>query len=221
MRVPVYEHPIWENLPDQAMRPGGLTLTEKAFSFAELSPGSKVLDLGCGLGATLRHLSVDYGLATFGIDLSASLLRRATGAAFTQARGEYVPLADDCMDVVISECTLSLFETDLALSEVVRVLRSGGWFILSDIYARNSDGISALQSLPAGTSISKAMAQPAIEAKIEGCGLKISNWQDLSAHLKGFSLCTLFTAAEVDPLDLIIASGKAKLGYYTLSARKS
>ena len=88
MAVPLYEHPVWESLPDQVMRPGGLILTERAFSFAELASGSRVLDLGCGLGATLRHLSADYGLAAFGVDVSSPLLGRADRddkVAFVQA----------------------------------------------------------------------------------------------------------------------------------------
>lgn len=224
MAVPLYEHPVWESLPDQVMRPGGLILTERAFSFAELASGSRVLDLGCGLGATLRHLSADYGLAAFGVDVSSPLLGRADRddkVAFVQARSEQLPLASESIGAVISECTLSLFEMESALREVVRVLKPGGWFIVSDLYARNAGGIAALRQLPAGTSIGAAMARDEVEAKIAACGLDIVTWQDCSEHLKAFPFCTLSTAAEVNPFDLVIAAGKAKLGYYVMVARKS
>jgi arsenite methyltransferase len=220
VQIPLYEHPIWESVPNQVMRPGGLTLTERAFSLVELAPGSRVLDLGCGLGATLQHLSAEYGLAAFGVDISSRLVGRVGGAAFAQARSEQLPLVEGCMEAVISECTLSLFDAEAALREVVRVLRPGGWFIVSDLYARNPDGIAALRSLPAGTGIGAAMARDEIEAKIAACGLEITAWQDCSERLKEFPVCTLSTAAIVDPFDLILAAGKAKLGYYLLVARR-
>ncbi len=224
MQIPLYEHPVWESVPGRVMRPGGLTVTEQALALCDLQPDAQVLDLGCGAGATLHHLWAKYGLAGFGVDVSSALLRQANrigGASFAQARSEQLPLASGSMDAVISECTLSIFEMEAALSESTRVLKLGGVFIVSDLYARNADGITALRSLPPGTCIGGALTRAEIEAKIVGCGLEIAAWQDCSERLKDFPLCTLSTAAAVDPFDLIIAAGKAKLGYYFLVAQKA
>ncbi len=217
----LYEHPAWQTIPDQTMRPGGLTVTARALAFCDLPPGSRVLDLGCGAGATLHHLTTSRGWTAFGVDASVALLTRAqwTSPRLSQAKSEHLPLAPATLDAVLSECTLSLFDTDRALAEIARILKPGGYFIVSDLYARNPHGIDALRHLPPGSCIGAAMTQAEITAKLEQHGLHISVWQDCSEELKTFSMCTLTTAAAIDPFDLVIASARAKLGYYFAVAR--
>jgi ubiquinone/menaquinone biosynthesis C-methylase UbiE len=183
-----------------------------------------VLDVGCGAGATLRHVATRYGLDGFGVDISGELLSRAhrsdLNISFAQSKSESLPVASESMDVILSECTLSIFETDMALGECARTLKRGGYFIVSDLYARNENGAEALRQLPQGTCIGAAMPKTQILEKLERSGLQVFVWQDCSEKLKEFSICTLTTAAKVDPFDLYIAAAKAKLGYYFLVARK-
>ncbi len=224
MSIPLYEHPVWQTTPEQVMRPGGLTVTERAFSLCNLAGGSRVLDVGCGRGVTLRHLTARYGLRGVGVDVSAVLLSGAKqageGVVYALAKGERLPLADECMDAVFSECTLSLFEAETALGECVRVLKPDGYFVLSDLYARKAEGIEALRRLPLESCLRAAMSREEIERLVAACGLQVLAWQDCSEDLKHFPLCTLSTAASIHPFDLVIAAGKAKLGYYFLVAQK-
>ena len=225
MQIPLYEHPVWQNVPEQVMRPGGLTITEQALAHCDLQSGMRVLDVGCGAGATLRHVIAVYGLMGFGVDVSAELIARArqtnSQVEWMRARSESLPFASESMDVILSECTLCIFEIDTALSECVRTLNYGGYFVVSDLYARNENGAEALRQLPRGTCIGTAMPKTQIVEKLERAGLQISVWQDCSEKLKEFSICTLTTAAQVDPFDLHIAAAKAQLGYYFLVARKN
>jgi ubiquinone/menaquinone biosynthesis C-methylase UbiE len=206
------------------MRPGGLSITEQAFSHCDLPSGARLLDVGCGMGSTLRYITANYTCSGFGVDVSRELLSRACQndprSSFARAKSETLPFPDESMDAVISECTLSMFETDMALSECARVLKPDGYFIVSDLYARNKNGVHALRRLPPGTCIGMAMHQAEIVEKIQRCGLNVIIWQDCSEQLKEFSICTLVTAAKVDPFDLHIAAARARLGYYFLVANK-
>jgi len=224
VQIPLYEHPVWQSVPEQVMRPGGLTVTEQALACCDLQADMRVLDVGCGAGATLRHITAKYGAMGVGVDVSAELIARARQTSpqlsWMRSRSETLPFANESMDVILSECTLSIFEMDKALGECARVLKRGGYFVVSDLYARNESGVEALHQLPRGTCIGAAISQNQILAKIEQCGLRVEVWQDVSEKLKEFSICTLTTAAQVDPFDLHIAAAKAKLGYYFLIARK-
>lgn len=225
MQIPLYEHPMWQIVPEQVMRPGGLTVTEQALEHCGLQPGMKILDLGCGLGATLKWVTAEHGLQGFGVDVSVELLSRArrtnSKISWMRSRSENLPFANESMDVILSECTLSIFEMDDALNECARVLKHGGQFVVSDLYARNENGADALRQLPRGTCVGAAMPQSEILQKLSEVGFHVEVWQDRSETLKEFSLCTLTTAAKVDPFDLHIAAAKAKLGYYFLVARKN
>ena len=59
------------------IRPGGIELTTTAVALANLQPGDRVLDVGCGTGVTVRHLSAQLGIEAFGIDSSHLLVARA------------------------------------------------------------------------------------------------------------------------------------------------
>lgn len=224
MTVPLYEHPAWQQTPDRVMRPGGREITDCALAVCDLPPGARVLDMGCGMGATLGRAAAGKKWRTFGIDVSALLLRQARrncpGSFFAQARGEYLPVASESLDAVLAECTLSIMETELALRECARMLKCGGYLIANDVYARRESGIEALRKLPPGTCIGSAMSQGQILELLDRSGLQVIWWQDCSEKLKEFSICTLTAAAAVDPFDLYIAAARAKMGYYALVAQK-
>lgn len=111
---------------------------------ADVDPGDRLLDLGCGQG---RHLAAfrDRGLESVGLDLSRPLLRRAredTGVGVPLIQGDMrkVPLADATFDGVTSFFTsfgyfASRREDRRVLKEVRRVLRNGGAYLLDFLNA--------------------------------------------------------------------------------------
>jgi len=114
---------------------------------ADLHPGEVVLDLGSGAGADvlISARRVAPGGRAIGLDMTDEMLelaRRNAAAAgvdnveFLKGYLEDIPLPDDSVDVVISNCVINLAaDKDLVLAEAARVLRAGGRLAFSDVIA--------------------------------------------------------------------------------------
>jgi ubiquinone/menaquinone biosynthesis C-methylase UbiE len=220
----------------ETLRPGGLILTERALDFCALPLGAWVLDVGCGTGATVQYLQ-NCGYRAGGVDLSALLLQagrqRSSALSFIQADGAHLPLAKGQADAILAECSLSVFgEADVALAEFCRLLRRGGYLVMSDLYARNPAGLAALQALPLASCLSGAMSQMDWVARLAASGFDLMVWEDHSELLRrlagqlvmthgslaGFWRCT--TTGGIDALDMQLAISKARPGYFLLIAKK-
>ena len=120
-----------------AIRPGGLALTERAAGFCDFSKGSGIVDIGCGFGTTLNYLRDRHDFRVCGIDISARL-SESHGQPVIQASADSLPFGAGVFDGVFCECVLSLLSfPENALCEFHRVLQPGGYLVLSDIYLRN------------------------------------------------------------------------------------
>ena len=130
---------LWEGLPE-GLTPPALDL-RRAFLREHLSgvaagAGSSVLDVGCGEGQLTAELA-GTGLDVVGIDVAEEPLRRARAShpeldlRLVPAEGPW-PLADASFDLVWAGETIEhVADTAAWLSEVRRVLRSGGTLLLS------------------------------------------------------------------------------------------
>lgn len=119
-------------------------ITRKVTDTLGLRPGERVLDLGCGTGATAVHLAAAKGVRVTGVTISPVEARRAAeraaaagvGDAVDFAVGDYhaLELPDGGFDAVLALESLQN-STDLprALAECHRMLRPGGRLTLSDL----------------------------------------------------------------------------------------
>lgn len=118
-----------------------------AINHAKVQPGETCIDLGSGRGNDVIRLAEQVGETgfVFGIDLSEGMIAKATAnlekfevynARILKADLEDLPIRDDSAHLVISNCTINhAANKHKVWSEVQRVLKSGGRFVVSDIYA--------------------------------------------------------------------------------------
>jgi arsenite methyltransferase len=154
-------------------------------ALAELKPGETVLDLGSGGGidVLLSARRVSPGGKAYGLDMTDEMLALARenqhkagvgNVEFLKGEIESIPLPDNSVDVIISNCVINLSaDKDRVLREAFRVLKPGGRFAVSDVVTRGEipPDIRKNMLLWVGC-VSGALAETEYRAKLAAAGFE-------------------------------------------------
>jgi arsenite methyltransferase len=175
-------------------------------ALARLNPGEVVLDLGSGGGIDVLLSARRVGPTgkAYGLDMTDDMLdlaranqakAGATNVEFLKGEIESIPLPDNSVDVIISNCVINLSaDKPTVLAEAFRVLRPGGRFAVSDVVAAKeiAPEIARSMELWAGC-IAGALHEGEYRRLLEGAGFenaaveptRIYRSEDARAFLSG------------------------------------
>jgi arsenite methyltransferase len=188
-------------------------------ALAQLNEGETVLDLGSGGGIDVLLSGKRVGPTgkVYGLDMTDEMLslanenkRRAgaTNVEFLKGEIERIPLPDESVDVIISNCVINLSgDKKKVLAEAFRVLKPGGRFAVSDVVVRGDVPEAARSSMELWVGcVAGALEEQEFLELLRGVGFenpsieptRIYKAEDAAAFLTGTGLEANGLAAQID-----------------------
>ena len=223
--------PLWASdalrrAAGDTLRPGGLDLTEHALALAGVHPGGRVLDVGCGLGTTVRHLA-GLGYLAVGLDASARQIAAGPGGLpLAVADARVPPLRDLCLDAVLCECVLSLLDDPgAALAALGRSLVPGGRLAVTDLCLRPGPCAVSGQGAPVPPEGCAAGALDLDDFldRVRAAGFEPMALENHDKLLKELAARLILAGAPSEvyrPCDGAVCAAP-RLGYFLLTARRT
>lgn len=173
-------------------------------ALAGIREGEVVVDLGCGGGMDVFLAAGKVGSTgrVIGIDMTAEMLERAragqeklglTNVEFHQSTIDTLPLPDNSVDCVISNCVINLVTDKLAVfREILRVLKPGGRVALSDIALKQELPSDVKQSVEAYVGcISGAILIDEYRRLLEQAGFASAVVTDTESDLNAYAMASV------------------------------
>lgn len=134
-------------LGKRVIHPGGRASTDRLLGWADVRPGERVLDVGCGVGTTAVRLARERGAHVVAADISPLMRERASRNVAAARLGTKVrvedadvlalPYLDDAFDAVVAEAVTMFVDRPRAAAELARVCRPGGRVLATEFFWRH------------------------------------------------------------------------------------
>lgn len=168
---------------------GGRMATELATSILSLAQGSRVLDVGCGLGGAARFLASKYGAKVEGVDLTPefvevgnklnSMVDCAQQVHLTTADATDLPFDTGSFDAAtMFHVGMNIDDKAALFAEIGRVLRPEGQLLVYDVMRTSDDPLAYPVAWAADESTSFLASVDTYRAAIEAAGFEIDSIAD-------------------------------------------
>ncbi|MEO8202983.1 MAG: class I SAM-dependent methyltransferase [Betaproteobacteria bacterium] len=193
-------HPSIEALaPYDQFHGRGMDSTREMADMLAVGVGDHLLDVGSGIGGPARYMAHRFGCRVTGIDLTAefcNVARHLTRVMQMQQRVDFeegdalaMPFADASFDGAYSmNVSMNIADKPALYREIGRVLRPGGWLMLSEL-ARGAGPAPDYPTPWAATAAESFLSTPEeTRAALEACGFEIDVFRDTSAEAKAWGV---------------------------------
>jgi len=179
-------------------------------AIASLKEGDTVLDLGCGAGfdAFLASPKVGKSGSVIGVDMTDAMLTKAwensqkggyTNVEFKKGDIEELPIDDNSIDVIISNCVINLAPSkEKVFKEAYRVLKAGGRLMISDVVLTKPlpKELKEDKELLVGCISGAILKQDYLDLLTKSGFTKIAIHKETPSFLKDYSLSITFSATK-------------------------
>lgn len=205
--------------PADEFHSAGRAATKDLAALAALKPGTRVLDVGSGLGGPARFLAATYRCDVTGIDLMpefctvANELSRMTRLAertqFRRGNALALPFDDGAFDCVWTiQTQMNIAEKRQFYGEITRVLRPGGQFVFQDICAGNGQPLDFPVPWASEPGQSHLISPEDLRTLLRKLGLKEHTFRDVSSTILAWLDANRPPAGTPPPLGLHLVLGE-------------
>jgi SAM-dependent methyltransferase len=214
------ESPTIEDLaPADEFHSLGRVATKELAELAAFEPGTRVLDVGSGLGGPARYLAATCGCDVTGIDLMpefcevASELSRRAGLAdrtrFRPGDALALPFGEAAFDGVWTiQAQMNIADKQRLYGEIARVLRAGGKFVFQDICAGDGRPLDLPVPWASEAGQSHLIAPEALRSMLGSVGLRERVFRNVTAAILAWQQANIPPAGSVPPLGMHLVLGE-------------
>lgn len=178
-----YDRPEVRFLLGDSLHPGGIELTLSLAESLGLADATKVLDVACGRGTSLRAIAERWSIHGVGMDAGGATVDEPR-LRVVRGDAHEIPFDAASFDAVLCECAVSTFmDQRKALGEIARVLRPGGRVAVSDMVVDGPIPELLRPYAHAGACLAGARTTKGWEELFRDAGFEIVETRDESSRL--------------------------------------